>query len=425
VALVAEIKNIAVGGQGVGKIVSNDSSLFGITVFTHGGLPGDIVEVEPYNIKKSYIEAHIVKFKESSQLRRKSPCAVSQECGGCDLIELEESKQRELKHNLITSTFAKGVIGGNRWSVEELSLIKPVVSGVSKAYRNRVSLHINHGTVGFYKRKTREIVPISSCFVASDNLNVSLANLAKYKDSFANLSGTLHLTDSGHTEATLDLLEPLSPTATLQVEKTFNGLFSYWRIRLKGVTTKASEQLRSDKVTIKSGSFTQINPEINQLIIDYIRNVIVENKISKVWDLYGGSGNFSFAVCSYLKKILLVESATELVNQAEIEAKNGGFMKCVEFYNLTVEKFFKLKNSKIFTPNLVIADPPRSGLGENYLKLPKTSFLILINCHLPSLFRDANNLKSSGWELQELVPFDMFPQTNYLECVSLWRGFKD
>ena len=71
--------------------------------------------------------------------------------------------------------------------------------------------------------------------------------------------------------------------------------------------------------------------------------------------------------------------------------------------------------------DLIVVDPPRSGLDkkviENIFRL-KSDTLIYISCDPVTLARDLNLLKEL-YDIKEITPVDMFPQTYHVECVSV------
>ena len=75
-----------------------------------------------------------------------------------------------------------------------------------------------------------------------------------------------------------------------------------------------------------------------------------------------------------------------------------------------------------FQPDLVLADPPRSGLSGSVLDallrmLPPN--LAYISCDPATLARDLKRLTTGGYQLLEVIPFDLFPQTYHIESLAL------
>jgi 23S rRNA (uracil1939-C5)-methyltransferase len=71
----------------------------------------------------------------------------------------------------------------------------------------------------------------------------------------------------------------------------------------------------------------------------------------------------------------------------------------------------------------VLVDPPRAGLGKEVLDAlaaKRPSRLIYVSCDPSTLARDAMRLINGGYELAEVTPFDLFPQTYHIESISLF-----
>jgi 23S rRNA (uracil1939-C5)-methyltransferase len=93
----------------------------------------------------------------------------------------------------------------------------------------------------------------------------------------------------------------------------------------------------------------------------------------------------------------------------------------VELYEAPVEMALPSLEIK---PNLVLVDPPRSGLGARVLPhiiSSEAPFLAYISCDPATLARDARHLLEGGYQLEKAIPIDMFPQTYHIESFSLWR----
>jgi tRNA/tmRNA/rRNA uracil-C5-methylase (TrmA/RlmC/RlmD family) len=73
------------------------------------------------------------------------------------------------------------------------------------------------------------------------------------------------------------------------------------------------------------------------------------------------------------------------------------------------------------TPDLVIADPPRTGLGRGVaqrLAAIRASRIVMVSCDPATLARDLAALVASGYRIEQITPFDLFPQTAHVEAVA-------
>jgi 23S rRNA (uracil1939-C5)-methyltransferase len=74
-------------------------------------------------------------------------------------------------------------------------------------------------------------------------------------------------------------------------------------------------------------------------------------------------------------------------------------------------------------PNVIVFDPPRAGVDRRALDAILTygaSDLAYISCDPATLARDARRLVDGGYQLVQITPFDLFPQTFHIESISFW-----
>jgi 23S rRNA (uracil1939-C5)-methyltransferase len=83
---------------------------------------------------------------------------------------------------------------------------------------------------------------------------------------------------------------------------------------------------------------------------------------------------------------------------------------------------------KRFSPGAtsLLLDPPRKGCPRELLELlrqERPSQIIYVSCHPATMARDLNVLcADSVFKLVQVVPLDMFPQTQHVECVAELRA---
>ena len=115
---------------------------------------------------------------------------------------------------------------------------------------------------------------------------------------------------------------------------------------------------------------------------------------------------------------MAVECSEQLTSFCSRNAEKYKVSDRVEVVDQSVEKFLKNRNEKEEV-ELVVVDPPRSGLNLIAKELSYAKRLIVISCQLASFARDLRILRDEGWELEEVKPFDMFAQTSHLEIVGV------
>ncbi len=73
--------------------------------------------------------------------------------------------------------------------------------------------------------------------------------------------------------------------------------------------------------------------------------------------------------------------------------------------------------------DLVIVDPPRAGAKDALQAIASLTAgaLVMVSCDPVTLARDLRALRQRGLVLEEVLAFDMFPQTHHVECVAWLR----
>ena len=170
------------------------------------------------------------------------------------------------------------------------------------------------------------------------------------------------------------------------------------------------------KLKVPAGSFSQVNWEINQrLIADVIEYSGIGRNV-RVDDLFSGAGNFSVPAARDGAKVTAVENDPRLVNLGRENASRYS-LNNLNFVETTVEKYLAGRKHQA---DVIIADPPRSGLGTMAQSLTYAKKLVLISCQLSSFVRDLRLLQDNGWIVEKIRPYDMFAQTSYVEIMSIY-----
>lgn len=357
------VDRLAVGGDGVAR---HDN----IVVFIPFAAPNEKLRVRVFEIKKNFAKANILEILEPSPHRVPANCSVYGKCGGCNWQHISYEQQLDQK-----VSFARRALD-SVWHQQIAISIEP--SPQQWRYRNRIQVKKMGNDVGFFQRLTHDIVPISDCPI-SDSLLISKLDLLKK-------------------EASLDLE----------------------RIEIL-LSTDNNVLISKDSPNAALSGFSQINSLQNSNLISFVLSMARNTNPQFVYDLYCGTGNFTFPLA--LELGLAIHGAD--LNKAGIKMAQERVLKLglkrVTFEVKDIERLLKEKRSA--DPSFVLLDPPRigcsSGVLEGILKL-RPQWLLYISCSLPMLVRDLKH-KSNGtsiadlYKLENAKVFDMFPQTDHLE----------
>ena len=366
------IETLAVGGKGVARFQ-------GMVVFVADVAPGDQVEVEVTLVKKSFAEARLRRVIQASLQRRVPPCPVAGVCGGCNWQHLEYSEQLRAKRQLVFDSLRK--FSGFELDLED---VRPVIASPKEfRYRNRIQLHHSGPRIGFFKRNSHDIIDIDDCPITDECLAREIPRLRK---------------ELAH-----------QPQSRLEIYLDIKGQIGR---RSKTVTTDGA-----------GPAFSQVNTEQNENLVRAVLDAAREHQTDFIYDLYAGSGNFTFPLAAQYEKaqIVAVELNSESVQNARVMA--DAYEGRVRFEEASVDDF--IQHTSIEESALVLLDPPRTGCGTNVteaLAAKRPGRILYVSCHPATLARDLRPLKDAGYRLEAVQPFDMFPQTDHVETfVQLHR----
>lgn len=419
------IRNLAVGGAGVGNVTavspslktpSDDPPLEGITAFVPFTIPGEDVWAHVDLHKKRYLEARLAEVISPAAGRVTPRCCHFGICGGCELQHMSYATQLESKHAMIRSMLQVGGCGE-----EILSCLEAIVPSQPFNYRRRIALHLDpQANLGFYRSRSREVISLNECPISDPQIGALLPKLSHFAKAVCHKISTLILEcDSRGVCAVLRTLGKLTESDLESLRETTQLVFDSASIqddsgeRLTFGRRELTMPTLDGSVEVPVGAFSQINAEVNLQLVNAVCEELSRRRVSEIWDLYAGAGNFALPLARRGFSVTAVEVDPRLVEVGKREVPN--------YVCSSVEAF--LRGGSVLSRNLpdaIVADPPRSGLGNLVKSLPEVERLILISCHLPSFVRDLKNLINGDWRVSRIVPFDMFAQTSYVEMMSVF-----
>lgn len=367
--------------------------------FVDNALPNEKVEIEITKEKKKYLEAKIIKILEKSEDRIKPLCSYSNECGGCNLSHLSYEKENDFKYNKVKDLIKKFIN-------EDIEL-KGIVYDKEYEYRNKIVLHGNNNVSGQYKKYSNDIVNIDKCLLVNNRIN-EIIKLLK--------SNSIE-------EATIKTSNDLSNTL-LNVKgniKNIDELKSKVDVliinnKLLSPNKSIISNIGNNKYYLSSNSFFQVNRFLTESLYNEVLNIVKTINPCEVLDLYCGTGTIGIYISNYCRKIVGVDYNKSNIEDAN---KNKELNNCnnISFICNKVENI--IDNYKDI--DLIIVDPPRSGLDDHtrdILKKMMSKTIIYVSCDPVTLMRDLKDLKEK-YNIKYIKPFNMFPRTYHVECISV------
>jgi 23S rRNA (uracil1939-C5)-methyltransferase len=186
------------------------------------------------------------------------------------------------------------------------------------------------------------------------------------------------------------------------------------------------EMLREKTFRVSASSFFQVNTEQAEIMLDVIECFIEPNVEDTLLDVYCGVGTLGLTMQDKVGRIIGIEGNPNAIQDAIINASIPAgtdleLEENVTFIQASAEKVLPELDEPI---TKIVLDPPRKGckpeaLNEIIRLAP--SHIVYVSCDPTTLARDAVQLIKNGYDLVQVQPVDMFPQTFHIETVSLWR----
>jgi tRNA/tmRNA/rRNA uracil-C5-methylase (TrmA/RlmC/RlmD family) len=363
------VSDIAFGGEGVARMED-------FVVFVPFVMVGEQVEVEITDVKKRFARAKLLKVLTPSPERVTPPCPYFGECGGCQYQHIDYAAQLRIKHKQIVDLF-------DRVGKFPEALIDPVIGCPQPyGYRNRIMIRSQWDkikqrlSIGFLRADSRLVVDIEECKIAEPALNQEILRVRKNPPPKGGLKVVLRVPPED------------------------------W--------------------DLPRDSFFQNNFFLLPKLVEAVRDRLRDAKSRFLIDTYCGVGFFSVELGDLVERFVGIEVDMPAIAAARRNAARRGLTNG-EFIGGRTETLLPgLIGRFDRNATTIILDPPRTGCLPETMRLleeVRPSQIIYVSCHPATLARDLNILCSSGvFKLAKVVPLDMFPQTQHVECVADLRA---
>jgi 23S rRNA (uracil1939-C5)-methyltransferase len=360
-------------------------------------LPGEKVNVSIRRIKNGLLRGADLEVLEPAPSRVIPPCQYFARCGGCHYQHAPYETQLAGKVAILKETLRR--LGGIEFGNDV-----PVISGDPWSYRNRVQLHFENGQSGFHRAGSHQICPIDHCPISSPLLSEAIGKLstAVKAPQWPRFLRSLELF-SNDRELQITVGDTTRPVAA--------RFFEWCATFLPSLAPGAIDYEASGfTFRISRGSFFQVN----RFLVDALVEEALLNASGKsAVDLYAGVGLFSLPLALRFERVHAVERGGPAFRDLEWNAQRTPNLA---FHKGSAEEFLRTMQE---TPELIVADPPRTGLGSEVsaellrLRPPQ---LTIVSCDPATLSRDLKTLLQA-FEIQRIALIDLFPQTFHFETI--------
>lgn len=396
------------GGDVMGRLPD------GKAVFIPHGLPGERVRVRILEEKRGHAKGELVEIIEPSPERIIPLCPHFTTCGGCHYQHFSCARQLEAK-TAIVGELLERIGGGKSPPVKSI-----IPSPQEWNYRNHAQFHLTpEGKLGFQSANTHHVIAIRECHL----LEPLLAETWRLLDVEA-IPGLKRVSlRAGTGEEVLLLLEgddPMPPEFNVDIP------LSAVHVGPDGPSVLAGNDYIKMSVlgrafTVSAESFFQVNTSQAANMVQHLLDVLPLRANTCVMDLYCGVGLFSAFIAERVGQVIGVEVAPTACTDFAI---NLDEFDNVALYEGAVEKVLPGLKTK---PDIILIDPPRAGIDRAALDAIlslKPGTIAYVSCDPATLSRDVKRLTAGGYHLEQVTPFDLFPQTYHVETVCLMSKVK-
>ncbi len=454
------IEGVAFEGKGIAKVD-------GLAVFVPNTTPGDHIRTRITKSKKNYREGKLLEVLEEGPRRIEPKCQHAHVCGGCSWQHVDYDYQLEFKKEQVRDHMERiggfenlkindtigcdqpfyyrnkmeYSIGHRRWlSPEEINRDEYVddhcfaaglhVPGRFDKILNIQECHLQHpisykildfvrtwckdhdvspyDTID-HKGYMRNVVIRNSYY--TDDLMVNLVTLKDDSEIISPLSEVLVNEFPEITTVINNINDRKNPTAVGRYEKVLHG---------PGYIT---DKIGPYHFKIDANAFFQTNTRQAEQLYEVAKKYADIQPEDTVYDLYCGVGTLSLFLSEQSKNLMGIELSKVAIKNARKNAESNN-VNNVDFQQGDMQHVFgELITKKYGEPDCLITDPPRAGMHPdvveniNKLKVPK---LVYVSCNSSTMARDLEKL-GEVYDLKELQPVDMFPQTYHIETVAKLR----
>lgn len=402
------LTTLTYGGEALGRLPD------GRAVFVPFALPGERVRARVVEEKARYLRADLVEVLSPSSQRVEPRCAHYGLCGGCHLQHLSYEGQAGAKSDILGDQLRR-LAGIDNPPVRETVASQPW------EYRNHVQFHLTpEGKLGYHPLHAGEVFPIRECHLPQPLISQIWPQL-----EFEGLPGVerigLRQGDDGDLQLILESSDPRPPEIGIEeLDISVVHVSPAGSLVLAGSPATTLTVL-GRPFQVSAGSFFQVNSSMAEKMVAHVLEEARLPVGAVVMDVYCGVGLFSAFLASYAQRLIGIEASPQACDDFVV---NLDEFDHVELYQAPAEAVLPALQ---VTPDLVLVDPPRAGLGRHVLQALiglSAPLLVYVSCDPATLARDAKHLKQGGYQLQQVTPFDMFPQTYHIESISIWRQEK-
>lgn len=435
------IVDLTYEGMGVAKIDH-------YPLFIENTLPGEEVRIKVLKVGKKFGFGKVVEFHKTSPDRIPSEEKKWTQTGIAPLQHMRYDAQLAFKKRQVEECLHK-------MHCDEVQVYDTTPSSQQMHYRNKaqVPVRVVDGKmeVGFYRKNSHQFIAIQNFGIQQEDIDDALQVIARILTEF----GVSAYNEERHEGVLRHIIvrqgyysKEMMVTLVTRKKKLFQGQQIAQRIIEEIPTVVSVMQNINDQKTnvimgekticlagkeriedemlghtfqISAPSFYQVNTPQAESMYQKAIDLAYLSKDMVAIDAYCGIGTITLSVAPHVKEIYGIEVVAPAIDNAKENAKENE-MTNVHFAVGKAEEVLPKWQEEGIQPDVVFVDPPRKGLARSFvettIKLAPEK-IAYISCNPATFARDVALFKEAGYRLDEVYPYDMFPQTTHVECVGV------
>ncbi len=422
----------------------------GKAIFIDGALPTEIVTYQLTLSKDKYAFANVVGVLKQSNLRVNPKCKHFGYCGGCKLQHLDAVGQVAAKQRLLENDIKH--IG----KAKPENMLPPLF-GPTWGYRHKARLSVKYVAkkervlVGFNEKGTRFVADMDSCEVLTPEVSVLIMPLQELivnlslRDKIPQLElavgePTEARETSGKARKNIVLIFRIMDVLLPEDESLLKAFadqhhVSIWTQTKGPETVKPFYPLEAPSLQyslkefdltypFKPNEFTQVNPQINEVMIRRAMQLLLPQAGERIADFFCGIGNFTLPIARSGATVFGYEGLDNLVARAVESATLNGLDNSTKFGVSDLFKMTEESLSALGRFDKWLIDPPRDGAYDLVKAIDKSNapaVIVYVSCNPATLARDIDVLvNEKGYKLSAAGVINMFPHTAHVESIALF-----
>lgn len=364
----------------------------GRVVFVPFTAPGDRVRARVLESRPRFVRARVDALLEPGASRTEPVCPAFGSCGGCAWQHVEHRAQLAAKARIVADALER--LAG----LPAPGPVRIEASPMAYGYRSRTRVLREGGRVGYRRRRSHALCPVSRCPVLAPPLEEALRALVQAPRD-----------DAVREEWELAVGDGAPRAAVLSSD---------------GAATGAPITLRvgGDRLEVSPGVFFQSNGLLHDALATAVGHAAGRGR--HALELFAGAGFLSLGLARRFDRVTAVEA--DPIAARDLRHNLGAArLAHVDVVAARLPEALERPSVAETRPDVAILDPPRSGLPPGCADLlcdlaPRR--LVYLSCDPATLARDVRAFADRGYALATVEAFDLFPQTPHVEALAVLEG---